>query len=603
MIGNLNPQQIAFFVILVGALVLFVTEWIRPDVVAVLVIIALYVTRVLKPEEALSGFSSEPAIVVAGIFVLSGALHFTGLSDRIGSLIGRLAGKSLGRAIAVIMPSVALFSAFTHHVTTTALMLPVTLDLARERKMPASKLLMPMSFAASLGTTITIIGAPAFLIASAILKQSGRSGLAIFSIAPIGLSLTIAGTLFVLLVGRFLLPAHKGGEDPGRHFRLEDYLTEITVLPESRFVDKSINEIEGEAKYHFRVVGVIREHKRIRAPFRNQSLKAGDVLVLRTTPEELVTIRKQPNLDLRPVKLYGSHEKKEKENGDDDGSEVFVQAVVAPRSELVGQTLAGIDFRRRYGAIVVGLWRKDGWLDQEVSKVKLRPNDLLVLEGDQESLARVATDNAFLMMVPFHAVPKLPRKAWLAGTIMIMTILLAAFNLLTIEMAAITGAAAAVLTGCIPVTQAYRSIDAKIYVFIAGAMPLGVAMQKTGTAMLIAGWLQNTVGSWPERLVLLALFAVVAGVTQFMSDAATTALFAPVALALAQALGRSPEPYVVTVAMAAVIAFLTPIGHHGNLLVYGPGRYKFSDFVKTGAPLTVICALIVVLLAPLIWRG
>jgi len=153
------------------------------------------------------------------------------------------------------------------------------------------------------------------------------------------------------------------------------------------------------------------------------------------------------------------------------------------------------------------------------------------------------------------------------------------------------------------VTQAYRSVDAKIYVFIAGALPLGVAMQKTGTAMLIAGWLQNTVGSWPERMVLLALFAVVAVVTQFMSDAATTALFAPVALALAQALGRSPEPYVVTVAMAAVIAFLTPIGHHGNLLVYGPGRYKFSDFVKTGAPLTVICALIVVLLAPLIWRG
>lgn len=606
MIGNLNPQQIAFFVILVGALVLFVTEWIRPDVVAVLVIIALYLTRVLKPEEALSGFSSEPAIVVAGIFVLSGALHFTGLSDHIGSLIGRLAGKSLGRAIAVIMPSVALFSAFTHHVTTTALMLPVTLDLARERKMPASKLLMPMSFAASLGTTITIIGAPAFLIASAILQQSGRSGLPLFSIAPIGLSLTIAGTLFVLLVGRFLLPAHKGGEDPRRHFRLEDYLTEITVLPESSLVDKTINEIEGEEKYHFRVVGVIRKHKRIRAPFRNQSLKAGDVLVLRTTPEELVTIRKQPNLELRPVNLYGAdeqREKKEKESGDDDGSDMFVQAVVAPRSELVGRTLSGIDFRRRYGAIVVGLWRKDGWLDQEVSKVKLRPNDVLVLEGDQESLARVARDNAFLMMVPFQSEPKLPRKEWLAGTIMIMTILLAAFNLLTIEMAAITGAAAAVLTGCIPVTQAYRSVDAKIYVFIAGALPLGVAMQKTGTAMLIAGWLQNTIGSWPERLVLLALFAVVAGVTQFMSDAATTALFAPVALALAQALGRSPEPYVVTVAMAAVIAFLTPIGHHGNLLVYGPGRYRFSDFVKTGTPLTVICAVIVVLLAPLIWRG
>src|SRR5438309_5645714 len=207
MLAGLTAQQIIFFIILIGALLLFMTEWIRPDVVAVLIVIALYLTRVLKPQEALSGFSSEPAIVVAGIFVLSGALHFTGLSDKIGLLIGRLAGNNLSRAIAVIMPSVALSSAFTHHVTTTAIMLPVTLDLSREQKMPASKLLMPMSFAASLGTTITIIGAPAFLIASTILQQSGRSGLGIFSIAPIGLSLTVAGTLFVLWLGRFLLPA------------------------------------------------------------------------------------------------------------------------------------------------------------------------------------------------------------------------------------------------------------------------------------------------------------------------------------------------------------------------------------------------------------
>jgi di/tricarboxylate transporter len=207
------------------------------------------------------------------------------------------------------------------------------------------------------------------------------------------------------------------------------------------------------------------------------------------------------------------------------------------------------------------------------------------------------------MLVPFHAEPKMLRKAWLAGVIMLAAILLAAFNLMTIEMAAIAGAAAVVLTGCISITQAYRSIDARIFVFIAGAIPLGAAMQKTGTAGMLANWLQHAVGGWPERLVLLALFALVAVVTQFMSDAATTAVFAPVAIALAQALGRPPEPFVVTVAMAAVVAFLTPIGHHGNLLVYGPGRYQFGDFVKVGAPLTAVCALIVVLLAPMIWQG
>lgn len=606
MFANVNPQQLWFLVILVLALVLFITEWIRTDVVALLIVIALYVTRVLKADEALAGFSSEPAIVVAGIFVLSGALHVTALSDKIGNLIGKLAGKSLTRALAVIMPSVALMSAFTHHVTTTAIMLPVTLDLSRERKIPASKLLMPMSFAASLGTAITIIGAPAFLIASTILQQSGRPGLGIFSIAPIGLSLTLAGTLFVMLIGRFLLPERSGTEDPDKHFRLEEYLTEITVLPASPFLEKTIAEISSSGNYHFHVVGLIRNGRRLRAPYVQEPLRTGDVLVVQTTPEELVSIRKEANLELHPVKMYGTRKdraKKEAEHENDDGSDLFVQALVAPRSDLLGRTLAEIDFRRRYGAIVVGLWRKDGWLNQEVAKVKLRANDVLVLEGDEESLARVAGDSAFLMIVPFHAEPKLRRKAWLAGAIMLLTILLAAFNLMSIEMAAITGAVMVVLTGCIPLNQAYRSIDVRIFVFIAGAIPLGAAMQKTGTANLLAGWLQHAVGSWPHRLVLLALFAVVALITQLMSDSATTALFAPVALALATALGRAPEPFVVTVAMASVVAFLTPIGHHGNLLVYGPGGYKFSDFVKVGAPLTVICGLVVVLLAPLIWQG
>ncbi len=602
---GLSPQQIYFLLILIVAVVLFITEWIRTDLVAVMIVIALYLTRVLDAKDALAGFSSEPAIVIAGIFVLSGALHVTGLSDTLGAWIGKLAGRSLSRALAVIMPSVAVLSAFTHHVTTTAVMLPVTLDISRERDIPASKLLMPMSFAASLGTAITIIGAPAFLIASTVLQQSGRPGLGIFSIAPIGLSLTLAGTLFVLLIGRFLLPSHKGTEDSTKHFRLEDYLTEITLLEDSPLIGKTIGELESDAFYHFNAVGLIRNGKRLRAPYSNEPLKEGDVIVVRTTPEELISIRQEAKLELHPVKLYGANGTGdvEKDNGDSDGVDLFVQAVVAPRSDLIGRTLGDVDFRRRYGALVVGLWRKEGWLTQEMSKVKLRANDVLVLEGTEEGLARVANDSAFLMMVPFHAEPKLRRKAWLAGAIMLATILLAAFNLLSIEMAAVTGALAVILTGCIPVNRAYSSIDARIFVFIAGALPLGAAMQKTGTANLVAGWLQHAVGGWPDTLILLALFAVVAIITQFMSDSATTALFAPVAVALAQALGRPPEPFVVTVAMASVVAFLTPIGHHGNLLIYGPGRYRFSDFVKVGTPLTIICGLIVALLAPMIWRG
>src|SRR6266545_1661574 len=213
MFSGIELNQLYLFLILIGSVILLFTEWIRIDLTAILIILMLSLTGVLEPEDALSGFSSEPAILLAAVFVLNGALYHTGLSERLGTWIQRMAGNSLERAIGVVMPSVALLSAFTHHVTITALMLPPMLKLSRENDIPASKLLMPLSFAASLGTAITIIGAPAFLIADGLLRQAGGNGLGIFSIAPIGLTISLAGTLFFLLLGRWLLPSHHSSED------------------------------------------------------------------------------------------------------------------------------------------------------------------------------------------------------------------------------------------------------------------------------------------------------------------------------------------------------------------------------------------------------
>jgi di/tricarboxylate transporter len=593
-----SGTELAFFVILISSFGLLVSERLRNDLVALLIVLSLTVTGVLKPAEALAGFASEPAIVVAAIFVLSAGMHRTGLGDTLGRWIGRLAGCGVTRAIAVIMPSVALLSAFTHHLTTTAVMLPVTLEISRERRLPASKLLMPLSFAASLGTAITIIGAPAFLIASSVLQQSGRPGLGVFSIAPIGLALTAAGTLFVLLVGHRLLPERQGTEDVGSRFRLDEYFTELTVRESSRLAGRSVAELEADDRHHVRVVGLVRDGRRVRRPLADQALRAGDVLLVRTTPEQLVAMRDERDVELHPVTQY---QPADGGAGQEDPAGHLVQAVVAPNSDFVGRTIADVDFRRRYGALVLGLWRQQGWLDQEIAQTRLRAGDVLVLQGDDEALGRVGADPGILMIVPFHGEGRQQRRAPVAALVMIATIALAGASVLTIEMAALAGAVAMVLTGCLTAGQAYRAIDARIYVFIAGAIPLGAAMRASGAADRVAGWLQMAVGDWSQTAVLLALFGVVAIVTQFVSDAATTALFAPVAVALATGLGQSPEPYVVTVAMASVVAFLTPIGHHGNLLVYGPGGYRFIDFVRVGAPLTLVCAIIVALLAPLVF--
>ncbi|MGE5378357.1 MAG: SLC13 family permease [Bacteroidota bacterium] len=603
MITGIETNQIILLLILAGSVLLFFTEWIRLDLTAILIILMLSLTGLLEPEEALSGFSSEPAILLAAVFVLNGAMYHTGLSARLGNWIKRLAGRSLNRAIAVVMPAVALLSAFTHHVTITGLMLPPMLKFSRENDIPASKLLMPLSFAASLGTAITIIGAPAFLIADGLLRQAGAGGLGIFSIAPIGLAISAAGTIFFLLLGRFLLPSRSGGAESDDHFRLDGYFTELVLLPNSPLIGKTIRQIEEEQQIDFKVSAWYRGDRTRNRPFGSKKTQEGDVLIIRTNPDKLASIDQEPGVAIRPLEKYRQtlFPDGETTSTKEALSPRLVQSVVAPRSELIGKRIGKVDFLQKYGVIIVGIWRSRGWLSTELSRIRLREGDVLVMTGEDRSFKRISEDQSFLMLVPFKGEPKPIHKARLAGAIMIVSTAVAALNVVPVEIALLGGAAVAILSGCLSLNQAYESIDVRIFVFIAGAIPLGLAMQKTGTADLLAGWLQGLVAGWGIHWILLALFIVTGLVTQVMSDAGTTALFAPIAIALAAGLHLRPEPLVVTVAMAAVTSFFTPIGHHGNLLIYGPGGYQFSDFLKVGIPLTLIVAIIVVILAPMIW--
>jgi di/tricarboxylate transporter len=503
------------------------------------------------------------------------------------------------------MPSVALLSAFTHHVTITALMLPPMLKFSRENDIPASKLLMPLSFAASLGTAITIIGAPAFLIADGLLKQAGTSGLGIFSIAPIGLTISLAGTIFFLLFGRLLLPSHRSNDESGDHFRLEGYFTELVLLPNSRLIGKTIRDIEAEQQTDFRVSAWYRgDHQRNR-PFGSKKTQEGDILIIRTNPDKIATIEQESGIAIRPLEKYKESVSpaSEGENAKEDFSSKLVQSVVAPRSELIGKRIGQVDFLQNYGVIIVGVWRSKGSLRTKLSRVRLREGDVLVLTGDDNSFKRISEDQSFLMLVPFKGEPKPLHKARLAAAIMLISTFVAALNVIPVEIALLAGAAVMILSGCISTSQAYESIDTRIFVFIAGAIPLGLAMQKTGTADLIAGWLQGMVSTWNIHWILFAFFTITGLATQVMSDSATVALFGPIAIALAKGLDVPPEPLVVTVAMASVTAFFTPIGHHGNLLIYGPGGYQFSDFLRVGIPLTFVVGVIVTILAPLIWTG
>ncbi|KFN50717.1 hypothetical protein P873_06020 [Arenimonas composti TR7-09 = DSM 18010] len=597
----MDPQQLIFLVILGGALLLFISEKLRVDLVAMLALMALALTGILDAKEALAGFASEPAIIVAGVFVLSAGLSSTGVTDRIGAMIGRAAGGSEWRAIAVTIPTVALLASVSHHLMVTAMMLPIMLRLARDKNLPASRLLMPMSLAASLGTTLTLFSAPAFLLASDLLERNGGEGLHIFSITPIGATLVLVG-MACMLLGRWLLPKRTGGGGDSDYLRLDHYYTELLIEADSPWIGRSYAEFQKRFARRLDIVDWLRHGVRRRGREPGQPLQAGDVLLVRTSPDEIASIKDEPGVALHSVARYGEARRDGRES-ELLGEEQIVQAVVASDSEFVGRSVGEIDFARTLGVVLVGLWRRDGWFRGELANVELREGDLLVLWGRQQNLAALAGNRAFLMLVPFTGAPRLRSKAGMAIGVMLTTVFLAATELLPAQIAFLLGAVGMVLLRCVDIERAYREIDVRIFVMIAGVIPLGAAMQKTGTAQLFADQVLRVAADWSPLAVLLVMFWAAALLTQILSDAATTVLLAPVAFAVATALGLPPAPFVVCIALGAVASFLTPIGHHGNLLILGPGQYTFGDFLKVGLPMTVGISLASAWLARWLWLG
>jgi di/tricarboxylate transporter len=589
----MSLDQTLFLLILTSGLYLFVSERLRIDVSAMLVLLALVLTGVLDSHEALAGFASEPAIIVAAVFVISGGLAATGITERIGQWVGQAAGRGETRAIAVVMPTVAALASFTHHVMVTAMMLPIITRFAKAQNLSASRLLMPMSFAASLGTTLTLVSAPAFLLASDLIERDTGEGLRIFDITPIGLALLAIGVLY-MLIARWWLPKRGGDAGDGEYMRLDRYRTELLIVEGSRWSTKPMAELQKALGDKFRLLGWLRDDL-VRTDLKSSSpLLAGDVLLVEASADALASLHDDPGLDLLTIARFGH-------TADGDGEPALVQALIAPGSEFIGRTVRELDFSRRFHAVIAGLWRRDYTPTGRLADARLREGDLLVLWGRPSRFSELAAHHGFLMLVPFAGEAKRRRRAPLALLVLAATVVAAATEWLPAPLAFLLGAVAMVATRCVDIEQAYREIDVRIFVMIAGVIPLGIAMEKTGTADMFARLLFRFIADWPVLAALLVMFAMAGLLTQILSDAATTVLLGPIAIALADSLGLTPVPFVVCTALGAVAAFLTPIGHHGNLLVLGPGQYRFGDFLRVGLPLTVLIGLVSAWMARWLW--
>lgn len=583
----MDSSQIIFLVITVVAIGLFITEALRVDVVAVLVILALTLTGLIDAKQAFSGFASEPAIIVAAVFVLSAGLSLTGVTDAIGRLVGKWSGDNEVVANVVIMFTVAALSAFTHHLMVTAMMLPIVMKICKEKGLHSSRLLIPMATAASLGTTLTLIGAPAFLLANNILVRSGAPSLGIFSVAKVGLPLCLVSFTFIILM-KWLLPRKSGAENSDDRFKLTEISTELIIPEKSKWIGLTYQEMKEQSEKRFQMFGWLRKGK-IQELKNDAILNEGDVFLVKINADELVSVEEKLGLALKAVKKFGSEVsagEKTSTLAEEDGR--IFQAVLAPNSEFIGRSLSQIHFFERHGVAAIGVWRKSGWIMSETSDIPLRAGDLIVLWGPEDKLEQLTRHRGFLMFMPFRARSTKRIKMGLSSFIMVASVLVTALGWLPAHVAFVAGALAMILAKCVSVEQGYEAIETKIFVMIAGVIPLGIAMEKTGVDKLLAAFVVQYTQGWQPIEMLLVFFWFAALLTQILSDAATTVLIAPIAIAFAKSAQISPTAAVITVTVGAVASFLTPIGHHGNLLILSPGRYTFSDFLKIGFPLTVI---------------
>ena len=596
------PQWLTLAIIL-ATLALLALEVLRVDVTAMLALVALVVTGVLPAEHALDGFSSDPVMAVAGALVLSAAIVQTGIADRIGDTIGRLAGQGTLRALVVLMLATAAMSAFTHHLMVTAMMVPVAIGVARGGAVPPSRYLMPVSLAASIGATLTLIGAPAFLVADHVLQRAGVADFGLFSVTPVSAVLVGVAVLYTLTLGRLVLPDRDGETPDDERFGLGRYYTEVLVQPGSPYIGMDLASFRERTQRTFAVQDWLRDRRSLRPGFEAHVLAAGDVLLVRAAPDAIASLAAERGLALHAVAQYG--EERDADDSELFGAERLSQLVIAPRSALGGRSLAEVDFRERYGVVVVGLWRRDGWLGGQLANVRLTEGDALVVWGEPKALDKLRSRPEFLLAVPFRGRRLRRSRAGWALVALVGAVVCSATGLLPVPVAFVSGATLAVLMRCLSPEEAYDSLELRVIVFIAAAMALGAALDHTGLSALAAG----AAGRWLEGLepfwVLVLLYAAAALLTQLLSDAATVVLLGPIAarLAIDAAVGVSPQAAVVCIALGATTAFLTPLGHHGNLLVYVPGGYRFADFLRVGTVLTVLFALASAWMALRLWPG
>ena len=579
--------------IIVVAVILFATEKLRVDIIALLVLLTLVLSGLIEADQAFMGFASPAVITVWAVYIVSGALFKTGVTDVLGMWISRLAGNSEPRLIAIIMLTCGTMSAFMNNIGATAMLLPAVVGISRKSGIRLSKLLIPLAFSSLLGGNMTQIGTPPNILATSILTDRGLPSFGFFDFTPTGIIVFLAGVLYMVLVGRFLLPSYTNVEDV-QAAKLREYVSEVRVLADSQLVGLSLAEAHLNDELGLSVLAIVHEGKQIARIDSETVIEVDDLLIVSGDVNSLI------EADKRLGVVIESDFKFQLSDLDTESAHVF-EAVLPSRSQLAGRTVKEIRFRDRYGFTMLAIWRQGEVLVDRLGDVKLRAADVLLLKGARKNMQDLQQNNQVLVLEPLELERQRNKRAPLAVGILGLVLILTTFAGFHISTAMVIGSVLMVLTGCLTMDEAYQSIEWRSVFLIAGMLPLGTVMETTGTARFLADGIVSFAGPWGPMAVLAGIYILAGLITEPMSNAAATVLMVPIAIDIALELGANPQSFVLAVVIGASTSFLTPVGHQSNVLVFGPGGYRFADFTRVGWLLNVVLVVVALLVIPLFW--
>ncbi|RDV16949.1 SLC13 family permease [Pontibacter diazotrophicus] len=586
-------EQILVFLTLGIALVLFVWEKLRYDIVALLALFVLIIAGIIPAEDAFTGFSHPAVITVAAVLVISQALQHSGLIDVIGRILAKL-GTNLMLQIVALSFIVAVASAFMNNIGALAILMPVALHMARKHGNPPSYILMPIAFASILGGMVTLIGTPPNIIIATFRANVAGERFGMFDFAPVGLSLALVGLLFITLLGWRLLPKRKTQTSSNNLFHIENYITEVKVPEDSKLNGRTIAEMNRVADTEVLALGLVRKGIRIHAPSPSEEIKPDDILILEADTDDLRVF-----IDNTGTELTGGKQIRKEAKGSEDIH--TVEAIVMADSPLIGQTAASLNMRTRYRINLLAVARREKQIWQRIGKIHFKTGDVLLLQGRTVNINDAITTMQCLPLAERGLTIGKPRKMLYALSIFVAAIAAVVLGVLPVQIAFTFAAVAMVLSGILPLRDMYTSIDWPVIVLLAAMIPVGVAFETSGSADMVTNQILSLGDRHPIWLLLGIIMTITILLSNVINNAATVVLMAPIGINIASELGVSADPFLMAIAIAASCAFLTPIGHQSNTLVMGPGGYKFSDYWKMGLPITIGMVLLGVPLIMYFW--